>query len=172
MTTEVVRKLVFFNERATRIIENKSVFWARSSVIAVLKNQWTDEQEDAISAAASLAEELGSRLAPRVVAQLGVPVITYGKAIILGSDVSEAVAAAIMHKRIGKPIRTAVGGGKAVIPSNMKRGTLNTMIDVPLGHKDDPWAFFFAETLTVALADAPKPDEFVLCLAVGGEMPS
>lgn len=128
-----------------------------------------DDSENSISEAAALSEELGLRLATHIVEALSAPVVTYGKGMLLGADVSEAIGAAMIHARIGRPIRAAVGGGAAVIPSNIKRATFNTVIDVPLGHKDDPWQFGFADTLPIALHDAPAVDEFVLCLAVGGE---
>jgi hypothetical protein len=161
---------VYFKDRQTRKIDTRDVVWSRSAAVAVIENEWTDESKEALGDAAEMSEVLGARIMPEIVRSLGHPPITYGKAILLGSNVSEAIAAAIIHARIGKPIRAAVGGGAAVIPSNMKRAELGTSIDVPLGHKDDPWAFYFAETLTLALHDAPEPDEFVLCLAIGGEV--
>ncbi len=169
MTTVMppVRKLVFLKEQSERKIEDDVVCWTRSAVIAVFKNAWTDESETAISAAARMGEKLGASLTPQIVGALGSQVTTYGKGLLLGSSVSEALGAALIHTSIGKPVRAAVGGGAAVIPSNVKRGCFGTVIDVPLGHKDDPWKFFFAETLSVGLVDAPSPDEFMLCLAVG-----
>ena len=166
--TSTVRKLVFLKEQGDRKLETDVVPWTTSAVIVVLKNQWTDESEAAMSAAAQMGEELGESLAPQIISALGVPVTTYGKGLLLGSNVSEALRAAMIHKRIGKPVRAAAGGGLAVIPANIKRNSFGTTLDVPFGHKDDPWKFFFSGTLTVAVSDAPNPDEFVLCLAVGG----
>jgi len=142
----------------------------RSAVIAVFKNAWVDDSEASLTSAATLSEELGARLAPQIVGALGAPALTYGKGVLLGAEVSEAIGAAMIHARLGKPMRAAVGGGAAVIPSNIKRATFNTQIDVPLGHKDDPWAFELADTLPIALHDGPAADEFVLCMAVGGEV--
>ena len=39
-------------------------------------------------------------------------------------------------------------------------------IDLPLGHKDEAWSFDHFDTMTVMVADAPRPDEIVLCMAV------
>ena len=71
---------------------------------------------------------------------------------------------------LGKPMRAAIGGGKAVIPSNVKVGSVGATLDVPLGHKDEPWSFDHFDTMTVMLADAPRPDEIlvVVALADGG----
>jgi hypothetical protein len=166
-----LRKLVSLKEQGERKIGRDLLGWTRSAVIAVFRNAWTDESEAAISAAATMGEELGASLAPQIVGALGSQVATYGKGLLLGSSVSERLGSALIHTSIGKPIRAAVGGGAAVIPSVVKIGGLGTLMDVPLGHKDDPWNFFFAETLSVGLADAPYPDEFMLCLAVGAASP-
>jgi hypothetical protein len=55
--------------------------------------------------------------------------------------------------------------GKSVIPSNVTIGTPAATIDVPLGHKDEAWSFDHFDTVTVSVADAPKPDEIVIVLA-------
>ena len=62
-------------------------------------------------------------------------------------------------------MRAAVGGGAALIPSNAKLAALGAPIDIPLGHKDDAWSFPHFDTLTVMVADAPRPDEIVVCVA-------
>lgn len=172
MQTLGVRRLAYFKDRQTRKIDGREAVWVRSAAIAVIKNVWSSDDPGTLAEAAELSADLGARLAPNIVSALGHPVITYGKAVLLGADVSEAIGAAMIHARIGKPIRAAVGGGAAVIPSNMKRAEFGTAVDVPLGHKDDPWAFYYAETLTLSLHDAPRADEFVLCLAVGAEAPT
>jgi hypothetical protein len=39
---------------------------------------------------------------------------------------------------LGRPMRAAIGGGKAVISSNVKVASAGASLDVPLGHKDEP----------------------------------
>lgn len=63
-------------------------------------------------------------------------------------------------------MRAAVGGGRALIPSNVKIGAVGGSLDLPLGHKDEPWSFDHIDTITVMLGDAPLPDEIVVCMAV------
>ena len=75
-------------------------------------------------------------------------------------------AAAILHPRMGKPIRDAIGGGQAIIPSNVKIGGVGCSIDVPLGHKDDLWSFDQIDTISVTIPNAPRPDEIVVILAL------
>jgi len=63
-------------------------------------------------------------------------------------------------------MRAALGGGKALIPSNVKIASLGGSIDLPLGHKDEAWSFAHFDTITVGIADAPRPDEIVLCMGI------
>jgi hypothetical protein len=67
---------------------------------------------------------------------------------------------------MGKPIRAAIGGGAAIIPSNVKIGAVGEVLDVPLGHKDDVWSFDHFDTLSVMVPNAPRPDEIVVIVAV------
>ena len=73
---------------------------------------------------------------------------------------------AVLHPKLGKPMRAAVGGGKALIPSNAKVAAAGVPIDLPLGHKDEAWSFDHFDTMTLMVGDAPRPDEIVLCMAV------
>ena len=63
-------------------------------------------------------------------------------------------------------VRAAVGGGEAIIPSNVKVAAPGTPIDVPLGHKDNVWSFDHFDTMTVMVPDAPRPDEIVMVVAI------
>jgi len=66
---------------------------------------------------------------------------------------------ACVHPMLGKPMRAAIGGGKAVIGSNVKVAAAGAALDVPLGHKDDSWSFPHFSTITVSVADALRPDD-------------
>ena len=41
-----------------------------------------------------------------------------------------------------------------------------SVIDIPLGHKDDAWAFDQIDTLSVMVPNAPRPDEIVVIVAL------
>ena len=92
--------------------------------------------------------------------------MSYGKAAIVGTDGDIEHAAAILHPRMGRPMREAVGGGKAIITSNVKVAAAGTPIDVPLTDKDDVWNFDRIDTLTVMVPDAPRPGEIVVIVAL------
>ena len=61
-------------------------------------------------------------------------------------------------------MRAAVGGGEAIICSNVKVASAGTAVDVPLAHKDNVWAFDYLDTMTMMVADAPRPDEIVVVM--------
>ena len=67
-------------------------------------------------------------------------------------------------------MRAACGGGEALIPSVAKVSSAGTAIDVPLAHKDETWSFNELDTMTVMVADAPRPDEIlaVMVFSDGG----
>jgi hypothetical protein len=67
---------------------------------------------------------------------------------------------------MGRPIRNAIGGGQAIIPSNGKIGAVSERIDVPLGNKDDVWSFDHIDTLSVTVPNAPRPDEIAVIVAL------
>jgi hypothetical protein len=63
-------------------------------------------------------------------------------------------------------MRAAIGGGQALIPSNVKIGSPGTVIDVPLGHRNDPWLFDYIDTMSVFVADGPRPREMAIIVAL------
>jgi len=63
-------------------------------------------------------------------------------------------------------MRPALGGGEAIICSNVKIGGLGTWIDIPLAHKDNIWSFDHLDTVTVSIADSPRPEEIVVAIAI------
>ena len=102
---------------------------------------------------------LGERLMPELVKLLDGPAVSYGKGAIVGVAGETEHGGACVHPMLGKPMRAAIGGGKAVIGSNVKVAAAGALLDVPLGHKDDSWSFPHFDTITISVADAPRPDE-------------
>ena len=108
---------------------------------------------------------LGERLMPDLVKLLDRPAVSYGKGALVGVDGEMEHGGACVHPMLGKPMRAAIGGGKAVISSNVKVAAAGAILDVPLGHKDDSWSFAHFDTITVLVADAPRPNEILVVLA-------
>src|SRR5258708_3477283 len=117
----------------------------------------------------AIGEELGELLGRQAVAALGIrpgEAESYGKAAIVGEDGELEHAAAILHPRLGKPLRDAVEKGAALVPSAKKMGGLGTPIDVPLGHKDAAFVRSHFDAIEVRLPDAPRSDEILVAVAV------
>lgn len=142
----------------------------RVAACAVIANPLAGVVTDDLGVLVPFGAELGDLLAGEARKLLHLPVVSYGKAAIVGTAGDIEHAAAIIHPRMGKPMRDAIGGGQAIIPSNVKIAAAGTSIDVPLGHKDDVWSFDHIDTMTVAVPGAPRPDEIVVVavLADGG----
>lgn len=137
----------------------------RVAIAAVLRNPMAGRHQDDLSDLFDIGGAFGDDLAARAAAMLPKPAVSYGKAAIVGVNGDMEQGGALIHPKLGRPMRAAVGGGEAVIPSNVKLGGPGTSIDVPLGHKDLPWSFDHFDTLTLVLPDAPLPDEIVVILA-------
>jgi len=80
--------------------------------------------------------------------------------------------AALLHPKLGAPLRAAVDGGKAIIPSAKKLGAPGTSIDVPLHFKDAAFVRTHYDAMEVRLHDAPRSNEIVLAIVVtdGGRL--
>jgi hypothetical protein len=139
---------------------------ARVAACAVIANPFAGQPRDDLSELIPFGAELGERLVKEAQAWLSRPAIAYGKAAIVGTSGDIEHAAAILHPRMGKPMRDAIGGGQAIIPSNVKIGAVGASIDIPLGHKDDVWSFDQIDTLSVMVPNAPRPDEIVVIVAL------
>jgi hypothetical protein len=138
----------------------------RVAACAVIANPLAGQATDALGVLVPLGAELGDSLVQQALAALPGKAIAYGKAAIVGTDGEMEHGAAILHPRMGKPMREAIGGGKAIIPSNVKVAAAGTPIDVPLGNKDDVWSFDEIDTMTVMVAGAPRRDEIVVIVAL------
>lgn len=138
----------------------------RVAALAIVKNPFANAYVEDLSELFDAGGQLGETLSADAVSLLKKPPVSYGKAALVGMAGDVEHGAAMIHPRLGKPMREAVGGGKALIPSNAKVVAPGTPMDIPLGHKDEAWSFDHFDTMTVMIADAPRADEIVLCVAV------
>jgi hypothetical protein len=138
----------------------------RATAVVVVKNPFAGRFVEDLSPLFDVGFEIGAMFTKRLVDLLGGPPVSYGKAAIVGVAGEMEHGAAVCHPKLGKPMREAMGGGEALIPSNVKVAGPGTSIDVPLGHKDNAWSFDHFDTLTVAVPGAPGPDEIVVVIAV------
>ena len=141
----------------------------RAAAIAVIENPFAGKYVEDLSPLIAIGEELGELLAARAVAALGIEgpnAQSYGKAAAVGENGELELAAAILHPKMGAPVRKVLGKGAALIPSSKKRGGVGTTLDIPLGHKDAAFVRSHFDGMEVQINDAPRANEIMVALAV------
>lgn len=141
----------------------------RVAACAIVTNPLSDRpatRTEDLQPLLDLGAALGDILVHRALNRLGGKPQAYGKAALIGAGGDLEHGAALLHPTMGAPIRKAIGGGKALIPSNAKIGGPGSVIDVPLAHCNESWLFDFIDTLSVYVADGPRPDEIVAIVAL------
>lgn len=139
-----------------------------AAACAVIRNPYAGRYEPDLLPFMAELRSLGTSLAEELVATLGKDKVeAYSKAAIVGVNGDLEHAAAVLHPKLGKPMRAAIGGGEAIIPSVTKVAAAGAFIDVPLANKDNPWSFDELDSITVALSDAPRPNEILVVMAIG-----
>lgn len=136
-------------------------------VAAVVRNPYAGSVGENLDDAILPSEELGRIFGERVLAASeGFKIQSYGKACIVGMSGEYEHGNALLTSRFADPVRDAIGGGKAWVPSTGKRGAPGVAIDVPLAHKDALYVRSHYDTVTASFGDAPAPDEIVVIFAV------
>ena len=141
----------------------------KALAMAVIANPYAGRYAENLDELIAIGEELGGLLGEKCVKALGIQpgqAQSYGKAAIVGEAGELEHAAAILHPKLGAPLRKAVEKGAALVPSAKKRGGLGTAIDVPLGHKDAAFVRSHFDAMEARVADAPRADEIVVAVVV------
>jgi len=141
----------------------------RAAAVAVIKNPFAGKYVEDLTPLMDIGEELGGILGKMAVAAMGIKpeeAEGYGKGAVVGENGEREHAAAILHPKLGKPFRDAVGGGKALIPSAKKVGGMGTEIDVCTHYKDAAFVRTHFDAMAVRINDAPMADEIVVSLVV------
>ena len=141
----------------------------RAAAVAVIKNPFAGKYVEDLTPLMDIGEELGGILGKMAVDAMGIKpeeAEGYGKGAVVGENGEREHAAAILHPKLGKPFRDAVGGGKALIPSAKKVGGMGTEIDVCTHYKDAAFVRTHFDAMAVRINDAPMADEIVVALVV------
>lgn len=170
MTRAKIRKLVTVVEEVrSEMGRPVSPPTRRAAAIAVIENPHAGRYVEDLEDLMAIGEELGAILGEAAVKALGIrpdQVQSYGKAALVGAEGELEHAAAILHPRLGKPLRAAVERGAALVPSNKKRGPMGHPLDIPLGHKDAAYVRSHFDGMEVSVNDAPRPGEILVAVAV------
>ena len=142
----------------------------RAVALAVIENPFAGKYQEDLSDLTAIGEELGAaaygkmrrrtwhrrRRAPRASARL--------PSSARSGELEHA--AAILHPKMGTPVRKVLAKGPALIPSAKKMGGPGTAIDVPLGHKDAAFVRSHFDAIEARVPDAPRANEIVVAIAV------
>jgi len=165
-----IRKIVTMVEE-TRIEIGRQIAppTRRAAAIAVIENPFAGKYHEDLELLMTMGEELGGLLGQKCVEALGITPAeaqSYGKAALVGANGELEHAAAILHPRLGKPLRTAVEKGAALVPSSKKMGSMGHPLDIPLGHKDAAYVRSHFDGMEVRINDAPRANEIMVAIAV------
>ncbi len=141
----------------------------RALAMAVIENPFAGRYAENLDALIAIGEELGGLLGQKCVQALGIlpsQAQSYGKGAIVGEAGELEHAAAILHPKLGAPLRKAVEKGAALVPSAKKMGGLGTALDVPLGHKDAAFVRSHFDAMEARVSDAPRANEIVVAVVV------
>ena len=169
MSAKIRKFIVFVEETYREMGEAIEPPTRKAAALAVIENPCAGAYVEDLEPLMQIGAEMGDVLGNKAVSALGVKpheIQSYGKAAIVGEDGELEHAAAILHPRLGKPLRAAVQKGAALVPSSKKMGGAGVAIDVPLGHKDAAYVRSHFDAMEVRVPDAPRAGEIVVAVAV------
>jgi hypothetical protein len=165
-----IRKIaVFLDETHVEMGQTIAPPTRRAAAVAVIENPFAGRFVPDLEPLMEIGAELGELLGRRCVEALGIAPAqaqSYGKAAMVGENGELEHAAAILHPRLGAPLRAAVEKGAALVPSSKKMGGPGQPLDVPLGHKDAAYVRSHFDGIEVRLNDAPRANEIMVAVAV------
>lgn len=141
----------------------------KAVAVAVIANPFAGRYVEDLTPLMEIGAELGTLLGRKCVEALGITpgaAESYGKSAMVGANGELEHAAAILHPKLGAPLRTEVEKGAALVPSSKKMGSPGQVLDVPLGHKDAAYVRSHFDGIEVQLNDAPRADEIMVAVAV------
>lgn len=169
MTASIRKIIVQVDETRIEMGQTIDPPTRRALAMAVIHNPFAGSYTENLDELIAIGEELGGMLGDKCVQALGISpgrAQSYGKAAIVGEAGELEHAAAILHPKLGAPLRLAVEKGAALVPSSKKRGGLGTAIDVPLGHKDAAFVRSHFDAMEARVSDAPRANEIVVAVVV------
>ena len=141
----------------------------KAVAVAVIENPFANSYQEDLSPLMDIGAELGALLGRKCVEALGITpeqAESYGKSAMVGENGELEHAAALLHPKMGAPLRKAVEKGAALVPSSKKMGSPGQVLDVPLGHKDAAYVRSHFDGIEVRLNDAPRANEIMVAIAV------
>jgi hypothetical protein len=169
MSAKIRKVVTVVEETLTEMGKPVSPPTRRAAAIAVIENPFAGTYVEDLTPLMEIGEELGALLSARAIEALGISgdkAESYGKAALVGENGELEHAAAILHPKMGTPVRKTMVKGAALIPSSKKRGGPGAELDIPLGHKDAAFVRSHFDGMQVSINDAPRANEIMVAIAV------
>lgn len=174
MKLDVRRVLSFCDHREVEAGIRHAEPLRKVAAVAIITNPWAGRYVEDLKDGIAASVEIGKLLAQTAVAAMGsFKAQSYGKGGVVGIGGELEHANALLTTTFATPLREAMGGAEAWIPSFTKLASPGATIDVPLAHKDALYVRSHYDGVTVTLPpEAPAPDEIALivCLANRGRL--
>ncbi|MFZ1727038.1 MAG: amino acid synthesis family protein [Albidovulum sp.] len=169
MSAEIRKTAVWIEETHSEIGKRIAPPTRKAVAVAVIANPFAGRYVEDLTLLMDIGAELGGLLGQKCIAALGIEpsqAESYGKAAMVGENGELEHAAAILHPKLGAPLRAAVEKGAALVPSSKKMGGPGQVLDVPLGHKDAAYVRSHFDGIEVRLNDSPRANEIMVAVAV------
>ena len=169
MSAKIRKIIVQVDETLIEMGQTVSPPTRRALAMAVIENPYAGKYSQQLDELIAIGEELGGLLGQKCVEALDITPAqaqSYGKGAIVGEAGELEHAAAILHPKLGAPLRKAVEKGAALVPSAKKMGGLGSALDVPLGHKDAAFVRSHFDAMEARVSDAPRANEIVVAVVV------
>ena len=169
MTARIRKIAVNIEETHQEMGKSISPATRKAVAVAVIENPFAGTYVDDLSDLMEIGAELGALLGRKCIEALGISpseAESYGKSAMVGENGELEHAAAILHPKLGAPLRKEVEKGAALVPSSKKMGGPGQVLDVPLGHKDAAYVRSHFDGVEVRLNDAPRANEIMVAVAV------
>ncbi|MBR9864863.1 MAG: amino acid synthesis family protein [Rhodobacteraceae bacterium] len=169
MSAKIRKTAVWVEETHLEMGREISPPTRKAVAVAVIENPFAGQYTEDLTPLMDIGAELGGMLGERCVQALGITpeqAESYGKSAMVGENGELEHAAAILHPKLGAPLRKAVEKGAALVPSSKKMGGPGQDLDVPLGHKDAAYVRSHFDGVEVRMSDAPRANEILVAVAV------
>ena len=169
MTARIRKIAVNIEETHQEMGKSISPATRKAVAVAVIENPFAGTYVEDLSDLMEIGAELGALLGRKCIEALGISsseAESYGKSAMVGENGELEHAAAILHPKLGAPLRKEVEKGAALVPSSKKMGGPGQALDVPLGHKDAAYVRSHFDGVEVRLNDAPRANEIMVAVAV------
>ena len=169
MTARIRKIAVNIEETHQEMGKSISPATRKAVAVAVIENPFAGTYVEDLSDLMEIGAELGALLGRKCIEALGISpseADSYGKSAMVGENGELEHAAAILHPKLGAPLRKEVEKGAALVPSSKKMGGPGQVLDVPLGHKDAAYVRSHFDGIEVRLNDAPRANEIMVAVAV------